>query len=61
MEHMERIPYWMTTLELQEVHMQLKELLDLVLIIPSVSSWGASIIFGKKKDGRGSFVLTIIN
>jgi hypothetical protein len=31
--------------------MQLKELLDLGLIRPSVSPWGAPIIFVKKKDG----------
>jgi hypothetical protein len=40
-----RIPYWMSTLELQELGMQLKELLDLGLIIPCVSPWGAPIIF----------------
>jgi hypothetical protein len=31
--------------------MQLKELLDLGLIRPSVSPWGASVIFRGKKDG----------
>jgi hypothetical protein len=31
--------------------MQLKELLDLGLIRPSVSPWGASVIFIWKKDG----------
>jgi hypothetical protein len=31
--------------------MQLKELLDLGLIRPSVSPWGAPIIFIRKKDG----------
>ena len=31
--------------------MQLKELLDLGLVRPSVSPWGAPIIFVKKKDG----------
>jgi hypothetical protein len=31
--------------------MQLKELLDLGIIRPSVSPWGAPIIFVKKKDG----------
>jgi hypothetical protein len=30
--------------------MQLKEMLDLGLIRPSVSSWGAPIIFIQKKD-----------
>jgi hypothetical protein len=40
-----RTPYWMLTPELQELKMQLKELLDLGLIRPSVSPWGAPIIF----------------
>jgi hypothetical protein len=31
--------------------MQLKELLDLGLICPSVSRWGAPIIFVRKKEG----------
>ena len=31
--------------------MQLNELLDLGLIHPSVSPWGASVIFIRKKDG----------
>jgi hypothetical protein len=35
-----RTPYWMSTPELQELKMQLKELLDLGLIRPSVSPWG---------------------
>jgi hypothetical protein len=36
---------------LQELKMQLKELLDLGLIRPSVSPWGAPVIFIRKKDG----------
>jgi hypothetical protein len=31
--------------------MKLKELLDLGLIRPSVSPWGAPVIFIRKKDG----------
>jgi hypothetical protein len=46
-----RSPYQMSTPELQELKMQLKELLDLGLIHPSVSPWGAPIIFIRKKDG----------
>ena len=46
-----RTPYRMSTLELQELKMQLKELLDLGLIHPSVSPWGAPVIFIWKKDG----------
>jgi hypothetical protein len=44
-EPIARMPYRMSTLELQELKMQLKELLDLGLIRPSVSPWGAPIIF----------------
>jgi hypothetical protein len=46
-----RDPYHMSTPELQELKMQLKELLDLRLIHPSVSPWGAPAIFVRKKDG----------
>jgi hypothetical protein len=46
-----RTPYWMSTPELQELRMQLKELLDLGLICPSVSPWGVPVIFIRKKDG----------
>jgi hypothetical protein len=44
-EPIARIPYRMSTLELQELKMQLKELLDLGMIHPSVSLWGTPIIF----------------
>jgi hypothetical protein len=44
-EPIARTPYHMSTLELQELRIQLKELLDLGLIHPSVSLWGAPIIF----------------
>jgi hypothetical protein len=43
--------YKMTGSELCELQMQLKELLDLGIIRPSVSPWGALVIFVKKKDG----------
>ena len=41
----------MSTLELQELKMQLKELLDIGLIHPSVSPWGAPVVFIGNKDG----------
>ena len=41
----------MTTQELVELKVQLEELLEKGLIRPSVSPWGAPIIFVKKKDG----------
>jgi hypothetical protein len=50
-EPIARAPYRMSTPELQELKMQLKELLDLGLIRPSVSLWGAPVIFIRKKDG----------
>jgi hypothetical protein len=46
-----RTPYRMSTPELQELKMQLKELLDLRLIPPSVLPCGAPVIFIWKKDG----------
>lgn len=46
-----RAPYRMNTTELQELKMQLEELLAKGLIRPSVSPWGAPVLFVKKKDG----------
>jgi hypothetical protein len=40
-----RMPYRMSTPELKDLRMQLKELLDLGLIRPSVSPWAAPVIF----------------
>ena len=44
-------PYQMNILELNELKSQLKELIDKKYIRPSVSPWGALVIFVKKKDG----------
>ena len=41
----------MTPLELKELKIQLQELLDKGFIRPSVSPWGAPVLFVKKKDG----------
>jgi len=41
----------MSTLELVELMLQLKEMLDKGYIRLSVSPWGAPILFVKKKDG----------
>lgn len=46
-----RAPYRMTTTELMELQVQLQELLDKKLIRPSISSWGAPVLFVKKRDG----------
>jgi hypothetical protein len=39
------MPYWMSTLALQELKMQLKEFLDLGIICPRVSPSGVPVIF----------------
>eukprot|EP00253_Pinus_taeda_P020645 PITA_20645 len=41
----------MSVPELTELKMQLQELLDKKYIRPSVSPWGAPVLFVKKKDG----------
>jgi hypothetical protein len=50
-EPITKMPYQMSTPELQELKMKLKELLDLGLIRLSVSSWGAPVIFIWNKNG----------
>ena len=45
------IPYRMAPLELKELKLQLQELLEKGFIRPSVPSWGALVLFVKKKDG----------
>jgi hypothetical protein len=50
-EPIARMTYRMSTPNLQELRMQLKDLLDLGLIHPSVLPWGAHVIFIQKKDG----------
>ena len=41
----------MAPAELKELKVQLQELLDKGYIRPSVSPWGAPVLFVKKKDG----------
>ncbi|KAH0697968.1 hypothetical protein KY289_015450 [Solanum tuberosum] len=41
----------MTPVELKELKEQLKDLLDKGVIRPSISPWGAPVLFVKKKDG----------
>ena len=50
-EPISRAPCHMTTQELSELKLQLEELLAKGHIHPSVSPWGALVIFIKKKDG----------
>jgi hypothetical protein len=47
-----KTPYRMSTPELKELQMQLEELLKKGYIRPSVSPWGAPILFFKTKDGN---------
>ena len=44
-------PYRMAPAELGELKLQLQELLSKGFIRPSVSPWGAPVLFVKKKDG----------
>ncbi|KAA0066738.1 DNA/RNA polymerases superfamily protein [Cucumis melo var. makuwa] len=44
-------PYRMAPSELEELKVQLQELVDKGYIRPSVSPWGAPVLFVKKKDG----------
>uniref|UniRef100_A0A2N9G885 RNA-directed DNA polymerase n=1 Tax=Fagus sylvatica TaxID=28930 RepID=A0A2N9G885_FAGSY len=46
-----KAPYRMAPTELRELKVQLQELLDKGFIRPSVSPWGAPVLFVKKKDG----------
>ena len=46
-----RTLYRMAPIELKELKTQLQELLDKGFIRPSVSPWGAPVLFVKKKDG----------
>jgi hypothetical protein len=46
-----KAPYRMAPTELRELKEQLQELLDRGFILPSVSPWGAPVLFVKKKDG----------
>ena len=46
-----RVPYRMAPTKLKELKTQLQELLDKGFILPSVSPWGAPVLFVKKKDG----------
>ena len=41
----------MAPAELKELNLQLQELLEKRFIRPSVSSWGAPVLFVKMKDG----------
>ncbi|GJU77780.1 hypothetical protein Tco_1274850 [Tanacetum coccineum] len=46
-----RAPYRLAPSEMKELSEQLKELSDKGFIRPSLSPWGAPVLFVKKKDG----------
>ena len=50
-EPISRAPYRMPTTELMELQIQLQDMLDKKMIRPSVSPWGALVLFVRKKDG----------
>ena len=55
-----KTPYRMSTPEMLELNMQLQELLEKKYIRPSVSPWGAPVIFVKKKDGTLIFYTQVM-
>ncbi|GKG30427.1 hypothetical protein Tco_0420325, partial [Tanacetum coccineum] len=46
-----RAPYRLALSEMKELSVQLQELLEKGFIRPSLSPWGAPVLFVKKKDG----------
>ncbi|KAL8103504.1 hypothetical protein AgCh_027915 [Apium graveolens] len=50
-EPVSKAPYRMAPVEMKELSTQLQDLLDRDIIRPSVSPWGAPVLFVKKKDG----------
>jgi hypothetical protein len=53
-----KTPYRMSTPELKELQMHLKDIMKKGYIRPSVSPWGAPIFFVKNKDGTLRFAST---
>ena len=50
-EPVSKAPYRMAPVEMRELATQIHDLLDKGIIIPSVSPWGAPVLFMKKIDG----------
>jgi hypothetical protein len=55
-----RTPYRMSTPELVELKLQLKEMMDKGYIRPSVSPWGAPTLFVKKKNDTLRLCIDVI-
>ena len=51
MKPVSKSPYRMAPVEMRELATQMQDLSDKGIIRPSVSSWGAPVLFVKKKDG----------
>ncbi|KAL8148281.1 hypothetical protein AgCh_005595 [Apium graveolens] len=58
-EPVSKAPYRLAPAEMKKLAKQLQELLDKVVIRPSVSPWGAPVLFVKKKDGSMRLASTI--
>jgi hypothetical protein len=56
-----KTPYIMSTSKLKELQMQLEEILKKGYICPSVSPWGAPVLFVNKKDGTLRFCIDFRN
>nr|GFB74281.1 putative reverse transcriptase domain-containing protein [Tanacetum cinerariifolium]GFC10637.1 putative reverse transcriptase domain-containing protein [Tanacetum cinerariifolium] len=56
-----RTPYRLAPSEMKELAKQLQELTDKGFIRPSSSSWGAPVLFVKKKTDRFACALPIVN
>ena len=54
-------PYRMNILDMNKLKLQLQELIDKNYVRPSVSPWGALILFVKKKMVLYTYVQTIVN
>ena len=54
-------PYRMAPIESKELKLQLQEFLEKGFICPSVSPWGAPVLFVKKKDSTLSLCVDIDN
>ncbi|XP_010468593.1 PREDICTED: uncharacterized protein LOC104748688 [Camelina sativa] len=55
--HVSRAPYRLAPAEMAELKGHLEDLTDKGFIRPSSSSWGAPVLFVKKKDGASDFAL----
>jgi len=56
-----KAPYMINTLEVVELKLQLKKILDKGYIMPSVLPWGALTLFVKKKDGTLRLCIDYMN